>query len=293
MKPALMLIIFLAAFIVARAQSSANQPTPDIRTYKTVGATKVPAHIFRPQDDARGKPLPVIVLFHGGGWVAGSPDWVYETAQRYASYGAVAIAAEYRLCDQTAITPLDSLADARDLIAWLQANSKELGINPSLLAVYGVSAGGQLAAALATIPDPVRPNAALGPVAMVMISPAVSVVHAGWFQRILMGKATAASLSPDEHINGRIPPTVIFHGAADTLVPISGVRGFCQRAQKFASDCEIVEYPGVGHLFTRKLDSQESDFDPDPSDVADARARGDGFLAAHGILPLFKFLPAK
>lgn len=126
-----------------------------------------------------------------------------------------------------------------------------------------------------------------------MISPVVSVTHDGWFQRILLGKATAGDLSPDEHITKRLPPTIIFHGISDTLVPIAGVRGFCERARKQGSDCEVVEYSNVGHLFTRKLDSQESDFDPEPKDVADSHAKGDAFLAKHGFLAKYSAAASK
>ena len=84
------------------------------------------------------------MLFHGGGWTAGSPEWVYDAAKRYAGYGAVAVAAEYRLSDQKTITPLDAMADARDIIRWMRRNAAELGIQPDRIAVYGVSAGGQL-----------------------------------------------------------------------------------------------------------------------------------------------------
>lgn len=271
----------------ANVQAGADTVGPDIRVYKTIGATKLTVHVFHTSQTKSGKRAPAILLFHGGGWVAGSPEWVYEAAQRYAKYGAVAIAVEYRLCDQKIVTPLDSLADARDALGWTQANAAELGVDPDRIAAYGVSAGGQLAAALATIDDPQHPSTLAGLEALVMISPAVSVAHDGWFQRILLEKASAIDLSPDEHITKRLPPTLIFHGVSDTLVPISGVRRFCERAKQQGSDCEIVEYPNVGHLFTRKLDSQEDNFDPDPNDVADARAKGDAFLAKHGLLPQF------
>jgi hypothetical protein len=67
----------------------------------------------------------------------------------------------------------------------------------------------------------------------------------------------------------------------------SRARRFTRGARQQNSDCEIEEYPNVGHLFSRKLDSQEDDFDPDPTDVADARTKGDFFLAEHGFLPKF------
>jgi len=264
---------------------------PDIRVYKTAGRAKLTAHIFRPTSGAAGKRAPAIVLFHGGGWVAGSPDWVYEQARHYAQYGAVAIAAEYRLCDQKTVTPLDALSDARDIFRWVRANAAEVGVDPFRVAAYGVSAGGQLAAALATIRDPRQNDGLDAPDALVLISPAVAVAHDPWFARILLEKAAAADLSPDEHVGKGMPPTIVFHGAADTLVPVSGVRRFCERARDQGGDCQLVEYQGVGHLFTRKLDSQEDDFDPEPKDVADARAKGDAFLAKRGFLPSIPRLP--
>jgi acetyl esterase len=89
----------------------------------------------------------------------------------------------------------------------------------------------------------------------------------------------------------RIPPTIIFHGIADSLAPISGVKRYCDRATQFDSECELHAYPGVGHLFTRKLDNQEDGFDPDPKVVADAKTKGDQFLFRLGFLPMYRELP--
>jgi acetyl esterase len=261
---------------------------PEIHGYKTVGDRTLSAHIFGPEDPRRGTRLPVIVLIHGGGWNTGSPEWVYDVGRRYAKYGAVAVAVEYRLSDSAKITPLDSLQDVRDLVLWLRANDRELGIDSSQMAVYGVSAGGQLAADLVTLPDPQHPNVNFTPKAMVMISPALSLTTDTYFQGLLLGRATAEALSPDEHIYRRLPPTIIFNGASDSLVPISGSRRFCQRARQFGGECMLIEYPGVGHLFTRNLSNQFDSFDPDPRDVTDAIAKGDEFLAAQGFLPRFK-----
>jgi len=282
----LFLLLLPCSLLDAAAQSSPIEP--EIHVYKTIGDETLSAHIFRPEDAVPGRRLPVIVLIHGGGWNTGSPEWVYEAGRRYAKYGAVAVALEYRLSDSAKITPLDSLEDARDLVLWLRANHRELGIDSARMAVYGVSAGGQLAAALATVPDTRRPNVSFAPKAMVMVSPALSVTNDTYFQGLLLGKATAEALSPDEHILRRLPPAIVFHGALDSLVPISGSRRFCQRARQVGSQCTLIEYPGVGHLFTRKLDNQIDSFDPDPKDVADANEKGDAFLAAHGFLPKFR-----
>jgi acetyl esterase/lipase len=260
---------------------------PDVRVYKTVGSTKLTARIFRPGDSERTA-RPAIVLFHGGGWVAGSPEWVYDAAKRYAAYGAVAVAAEYRLSDQKTITPLDALADARDIIRWMRSNAPGLGILPDRIAVYGVSAGGQLAASLATFDDRASGQPSAIPNALVLISPAVSLTHDGFFQKILAGRASAADVSPDEHVDKVLPPVAIFIGEADTLTPVAGTRRFCDRINERGGHCEIHIYPGVGHLFTRKLDNQEDDFDPDPKVVLDARQKADQFLAERGFLTIAK-----
>jgi acetyl esterase len=254
---------------------------PQIQVYKASGGTKLTAHVFRPAGVSTGR-RPAVVLFHGGGWSAGSPEWVYDAARRYASYGAVAVAAEYRLSDQKTITPLDAMADARDVVRWMRRHASELGIDAGKIAAYGVSAGGHLAASLATFNDGATGEPSAVPNAMVLISPAVSLAQDGWFQRLLLGRAKAAVISPDEHVGKGMPPTAIFIGAADTLTPLSGAQHYCGQITALGGECELHVYEGVGHLFTRKLDNQESDFDPDPKAAEDARVKGDLFLEKLG-----------
>jgi acetyl esterase/lipase len=256
---------------------------PQIEVYKTVGGTKLTAHVFRPVG-ASSHRRPAVVLFHGGGWAAGSPEWVYDAAKRYASYGAVAVAAEYRLSDQKTVTPLDAMTDARDIVRWMRRNAAELGIDADKIAAYGVSAGGHLAASLATFDDGASGEPSAVPNAMVLISPAVSLGQDGWFQKLLLGRAAVAGISPDQHVGKRMPPTAIFIGAADTLTPLLGAKNYCNRITALGGACELHVYEGVGHLFTRKLDNQEDDFDPDPKAAGNARVEGDLFLAKRGFL---------
>lgn len=48
--------------------------------------------------------------------------------------------------------------------------------------------------------------------------------------------------------------------------------------------CEVHVYPGVGHLLTRNLANQESDFDPDPEARADGIAQHHRFLRTLGFV---------
>jgi acetyl esterase/lipase len=81
---------------------------------------------------------------------------MHDDAKRYAGLGMVAIAGEYRLSDQKSVTPLDSMADVRDLIRWVRTKATDLSVNPHRIAAYGVSAGGHLALSAAVFPTPRR-----------------------------------------------------------------------------------------------------------------------------------------
>jgi acetyl esterase/lipase len=235
---------------------------PRTYAYREVAGQSLRAYVFRP-DSAR--PAAGILLFHGGGWSTGEPAWTFEAAQRFADWGLVAIAVQYRLAT-TAVTPIDALADVCAAFSWARTHAAELGLS-GRLAGYGVSAGGHLVAATATVGCP---DGTAGPDALVLWSPALDLAHDGWFRRLLQGKALPTAYSPVEHVGPATPPTSIVHGAEDSLTPLAGVLRFCDRLRALQRACELNVFPGVGHLLTRNLRQQEHDFDPDPT----ARATG-------------------
>lgn len=75
-----------------------------------------------------------------------------------------------------------------------------------------------------------------------------------------------------------MPPVHIVQGERDTLTPLRGAQRFCERVKAGGGQCELVVYPGVGHLLTRNLANQESDFDPDPVAREEGIARQLAFL---------------
>jgi acetyl esterase/lipase len=277
----------------ARAPTARPTTTPLARTYKTAAGAPLAAHVFRPSDRIAGRPDAAIVVFHGGGWHVGQPEWMFDAAQRFAARGLVAVVVQYRLADpeRRSSTPLDAMADARDAIRWVRAHASEFGADPARVAAYGASAGGHLAAAAALIGDSAAGGgaglAAAAPDAMVLLSPAVAVAGDGWFRRLVGGPVAAEAASPDAHVRAgaRLPPTLILAGAQDSITPPGGARRYCDRVRAAGGRCELQVYPGLGHLLTRALAfrAQESGpFDPDPAAVADAEARTDRFLADLG-----------
>lgn len=270
--------VTLVSAVPLAGQAGGPRP-PATRVYRVVGGDSLRVHVFRPAG-AAGDSIHAILLFHGGGWSAGSPEWTFAAARRFADSGLVAVAVQYRLSAGD-VTPIDALADACAAFAWVRAHAGALGVT-GRVAGYGVSAGGHLVAATATVGCP---GDARGPDALLLWSPALDVAHDGWFARLLRGRAAAADLSPAAHVGPATPPTSIVHGERDALTPLAGVRRYCTALAALGRDCDLHVYPGVGHLLTRNLANQESDFDADPAASADGVARHHAFLRALRLVP--------
>ena len=109
-------------------------------------AGPIPARLYVPRDPA-GDPPPLLVHYHGGGWVIGDLE-THDSPCRFlaAHSGACVLAVDYRLAPEH---PFPAAAeDAFAAYAWASANAGDLGVDPGRIAVGGDSAGGNLAAAV-------------------------------------------------------------------------------------------------------------------------------------------------
>ncbi|HEX6904421.1 MAG TPA: alpha/beta hydrolase [Thermoanaerobaculia bacterium] len=264
---------------------SANPEEPIVRIYREVNGQELRAYVFSPAAPRPKESPAAILLFHGGGWDTGSPEWTFAAARRFAGRGMVAVPIEYRLSEGD-LTPIDALADVCAAFRWVRRSAGELGIDPERVAGYGVSAGGQLVTSAATVGCPPEdpPGIRAEPDALLLWSPALDMARDGWFERKLQGRATAAAYSPMEHVRASTPPTIIVQGAEDTLTPLSGAQRYCERLTAAGGTCALHVYKGVGHLLTRNLAHQESDFDPDPEAIKDGIAQHLRFLTELGYI---------
>lgn len=105
----------------------------------------VPVRIYTPEGTG---PLPVLVWFHGGGWVIGDLESADGTARHLTvGAGCVVVSVDYRLAPETKFP--GPVEDCYAATQWVVENASSLGIDPSRVAVGGDSAGGNLAAAVA------------------------------------------------------------------------------------------------------------------------------------------------
>jgi acetyl esterase/lipase len=269
---------------VAATQDEAAPRAPVEHVYAKPDGMELKAHVFS-LDKPGGQRRPAIVLFHGGGWSMGEPAWVFSRAKYFAERGMVAVAAQYRLSDQKDVTPHEAMADARAVIRWVRKHAGSLGIDPKRVVAYGWSAGAHLAASAAIFDtEASRDSVSARPDALVLVSPAVSLVGDGWVQRLLMGRGSARDISPDEHVRKGLPPTLILQGNLDTVTPMTGAKRFCERMRATGNVCELQVYEGFGHLFTPAGIPDDGMPQPDPAISADASKRVDRFLESLGFL---------
>ncbi len=115
----------------------------------TTRVGKVPVRIYTPAG-AHHEPLPLIVYFHGGGFVAGDLN-THDGTARYLCKNAEAIvvAVDYRRPPEHKFPA--AVDDAQSAVEWVGQHASELGGNGSRLAVAGDSAGGNLATVVAQL----------------------------------------------------------------------------------------------------------------------------------------------
>ena len=275
---------------VAKKKSGGYPPTIEgtkSETYRKVGDTELKVWIFEPAAKAT-QPLPAIVFFFGGGWISGSPTHFEPQSRHLASRGMIAIVAAYRVKSRQDAKPADCVSDAKACVRWVRANAARLGIDPNRIAVGGGSAGGHLAASVATLPglDTAKDDKSVSclPNALVLFNPGTAMAPFPGLDLKGFGAdldkekfgCEPTEISPIHHVKKGVPPTIIFHGKADTTVPYSTVEKFTEVMKAAGNRCDLIGYEGEKHSFFNK------------SKYAETLAAADDFLVSLGYLPAKK-----
>jgi acetyl esterase len=137
-----------ARMMIAAMAGFAGEPPPIAKVESRTApgpAGDIPLRAFTPDGTA---PLPVLVYFHGGGWVIGGLDTHDVPCRELANRaGCVVVSVDYRLAPESRFpaAPEDCYAATR----WVADNAASIGGDPGRLAIGGDSAGGNLAAVVA------------------------------------------------------------------------------------------------------------------------------------------------
>jgi acetyl esterase len=131
-------------------------------------AGEIPVRLYATTTDTSAA-LPVLVFYHGGGFVIGDLDSHDSVCRRIAAAGdCLVVAVDYRLAPEHAYPA--AVEDSLAALAWVADNATEIGGDPTRLAVGGDSAGGNLSA---TVAQEARNNGGPALKLQVLIYPAV------------------------------------------------------------------------------------------------------------------------
>lgn len=200
--------------------------------YKQVDTISLKLDIYKPKE--LKTPAPVLIFIHGGSWSKGKRSDYLPYLIDYALKGYVTVTVSYRLSG-VAHFPA-AVEDVKCAVRWIKAHAAGYNINPEKVALIGGSAGGHLAMMVAysnenefTKACPDTRSAQVQAVVNFYGPTDLTTEYARNRHECLsfLGKTYReapemyAAASPSTYISPDDPPTLIFQGTIDSLVPVS------------------------------------------------------------------------
>lgn len=250
----------------------------------------LPARVYFPEGSG---PFPVIVYYHGGGWVIADLNTYDATPRALAlGTGAIVISADYRHAPEHKFPAAHE--DAWTAYAWTVENAGSLNGDSSRIAVAGESAGGNLAA---NIPFMARQLKAKMPVYQLLVYPVAGndmntpsyVENAdavplgkkdmGWFvDHVFTSKDQTAD--PRLNLVGRsdlagLPPATVITAQIDPLR--SEGQAYAEHLKNAGIKVDAINYAGVTHEFfgmAKVVDQAKAAVDAACADLKVALASG-------------------
>ena len=237
-------------------------------TYSVIpGFRPLVLDLYQPSGDT---PKPLILFIHGGGWVGGNTrhsgaleNFPLAIAD-LAAEGFVVASVEYRLSSEAPFPA--ALQDVRAALRYLKENAGKYRIARDKVAVWGGSAGGQLAALAAAscgdqtldaAPAAAGSECVQGAVVWYGVfdfAPVVAEAGETPVSRYLAcdgpcPAATVHSASPMSYVSADDPPFLLIHGEQDRTVDVGQSRSFEAALHKAGVSVRSIYIPGVDHSF--------------------------------------------
>lgn len=245
-----------AAKTTAKVETPLTLPGAETFIYHDVEPEPMRLHVFKPKGWSAADKRPAWIHFFGGGFLNGTPLQSAGQGRNAAKLGLVGIAVDYRVKNRHGTDAGKCVADARAALHWVQTHAAELGIDPRRVVVSGSSAGGHLAlwTAISTTPwgsDPAKAPVHK-PAALILLSAAADTSEITG-QRAERFAGHGTDLSPQQQLDAKMPPVLMFHGDADTVVPYKYAVALDEKLRATGNRCELLTVPGGGHNFSSQL----------------------------------------
>jgi acetyl esterase/lipase len=206
--------------------------------YSTANSTDLKLDLYMPKDNK--EPHPTIMLFHGGGWIAGQKEKNVLQLLPYLLLGWAVVNVEYRLANNS-LAPA-AVEDCRCAFHWVVNNSKKYKFDPTRIVLTGNSAGGHLSLITGMLqagslfdrqcatPDSLRWRSGKEPEANTAaiinwygitdiedLLDGTNAKHYAieWFGSLNNREQLAHQLSPLSYVRTGLPPIITIHGGFD------------------------------------------------------------------------------
>jgi acetyl esterase len=200
---------------------------------------------------------PAVVVLFGGGWVLGNRKFSEPLARQLADDGFVTFAPDYRLAPTHPFPA--AIDDAKATVQWVRSHALGFGVDPTRIGPIGGSAGGHVAALLATTGESPRDGSA-------RIKPAVScagpmdlhLAQCGpdshpYIEAFLdcvgrpCDEATIVAASPISHVDEDSAPMLLAIGQEGLLVPPEQAVRMSEALRRAGVPDELLVVPNAGH----------------------------------------------
>ncbi len=202
-----------------------------------------------------GTAKPLVIYVHGGGWMNGTA----RNAAAYANFpavladlasrGYVVASLNYRLGGEAKAPAATQDVDAA--IRWLKAHASDYGIDKTRVAIWGGSAGGQLAALAATDCSPADGKTESDCVQAAAIWYGLFDIPSQPNAPAYFGSDGPKS-SAVTYLDAKDPPFLLIHGDSDRTVPVTQSRQMIGKLKALGIRSEFIELPGIDHSWIGK-----------------------------------------
>lgn len=236
--------------------------------YGKVGDRQLLLDLYAPANmDA---PAPALVFMHGGGWEKGQRGDYKFYAVRFAKRGYVVATVSYRFTDEATFPAC--IQDVKCAVRWMRANADKYHIDPKHIGAVGGSAGGYLAmmlgytagvaefegdgghaeqsSAVQAVVDFYGPCDLTDPLSR--NHPVILKLYGGKTYEEIPQQYELGS--PIKHLDKTDPPTLIFHGTIDELVPLEHSQRLAKELSGLGVPCELEIFEGYPHTMDMARD---------------------------------------
>ena len=224
----------------------------EVEVYKKASGDDLRIYRLDPEGhDPKTDKRPAVVFFFGGSWNGGSVAQFEPHANYLAGRGIVAFLADYRVKSRQKTPPLACVEDGKSAIRWVRQNAERLGVDPDKIIAGGGSAGGHVAATTGICDGLEGPNEDLSisskSEALLLFNPVYDNGPDGYGHDRITEWFPA--ISPAHNITKGDPPTIVFLGSEDKLIPVSTAEKFRDDQKALGIKSELHVYKGEPHGF--------------------------------------------